>query len=281
MPTMGQKELDNFMAGHFANTCIGSRLVPDGGCGGGKVGRAFVGFVSHQAAMEAKLALDGMACEDCTLRAEWARSEYRPDKHSGAGGGNGGFDDGFFDSCGAGCGAVGGDGGPVGWQAPDVGMLTATPAPVGPLVIRSLQPIGGRSSFAAPPSQQPLAVGMQAGGGWQTPLPPPQGSNQGGGGSRTATVVGARTLHFKNLPFVSENEFSDFVAATFLDQIVCMSFVDANDGRPPVSWVLFIDEAAAALAVSSHRSFEWRGSQVMVQYARKELDPTKVRARRA
>lgn len=85
---------------------------------------------------------------------------------------------------------------------------------------------------------------------------------------------GRRTLHFTNLPTVSRGVFDTFMASTFPGQVAAANFKDAQDGRPPVAWVLFHKAEHADLA-STHNGFEWEGMQVNVQYARTELDPSK------
>lgn len=99
-------------------------------------------------------------------------------------------------------------------------------------------------------------------------------------GYRKAEGGGPRTLHFTNLPAISEDEFHEFIAGTFPDQVTSARFKETNDGRPPVAWVLFVDDFVAAQVAKTHLSFDWHDMQVAVQFARSELDPTKVRGAR-
>jgi len=105
--------------------------------------------------------------------------------------------------------------------------------------------------------------------------------SSGGGSAWTnsggdhATGGGISTLHFTNLPSVSDGEFGEFMAVTFGERVTFSRFVDKGDGRPPVAWVRFADEATAADVLNSHQHFDWLGSQVAVSFARTELDPNK------
>lgn len=96
--------------------------------------------------------------------------------------------------------------------------------------------------------------------------------NSGGGHSSGG---GISTLHFTNLPSVSDSEFGEFMAVTFGDAVTYSRFVDKGDGRPPVAWVRFADEATAASVLASHAHFDWMGVQVAAAFARTELDPSK------
>lgn len=100
------------------------------------------------------------------------------------------------------------------------------------------------------------------------------------GYQQTGSGGGLKTLHFTNLPDISEDEFHEFIAGTFPDQVASARFKQANDGRPPVAWVLFVDDFVAAQVVNTHMSFDWHGMQVAVQFARSELDPSKARGAR-
>lgn len=211
-----QEDLDAFLSANFRSSCIGGRLSDAGGKDsgkGGSFGRAFVGFVSHQAAVEAQVLLEGFDWDGAVLRVEWARSEYTP-------------------------------------LAARRGNLA--PPSSSPVLATH------HSTHRSPPIQSsppPL----------QAPVPHPEQGNA------------VCTLHFTNLPFVSEAEFNQYLSITFPDLVVRARFVHTKDGRPPVAWVLFIDEVAAASVAQSHQMFDWYESQVQVQFARTELDLTKVR----
>jgi len=208
-PGLTQEDLDRFLTTNFYLNCVGGKLTDRGGSDGrGTWGRAFVGFNSHHAAVEAQSLLQGFKWEGAVLRAEWARSEYRP---SGVGKGH---------------------------ENPN-------------------------EAFHPPPQSpaQPMWAASDA-------------SNSTWGNEWASTKA---TLHFTNLPYVTEAEFDAFLTATFPDQVACARFVHSRDGRPPVAWVLFVSDWVAERVVSSHQTFDWKGSQVLVQYARTELDPTKCR----
>lgn len=71
-----QDTLDFFLSSNFGSHCLGGKLS-DGGHGA-RTGRAFVGFLTHHDAREAQAMLEGFNWEGAVLRAEWARTEYRP-----------------------------------------------------------------------------------------------------------------------------------------------------------------------------------------------------------
>lgn len=83
-----QADLDSFLSTNFAGSCIGGTLA-SGGAKNSAFGRAFVGFMSHEAAINAQAILDGFSWEGAVLRAEWARTEYVP-QGSGKGDASGG-----------------------------------------------------------------------------------------------------------------------------------------------------------------------------------------------
>uniref|UniRef100_A0A7S1S019 RRM domain-containing protein n=1 Tax=Alexandrium catenella TaxID=2925 RepID=A0A7S1S019_ALECA len=230
---LSQADLDHFLQTNFGDSCLGGSLDAKGGAMAAP--RAFVGFASHQAASEAQGMLEGFNWDGAQLRAEWARTEFRP---QGAGGGRA--------------------------LAAPVSVPPPRGAPAGQ---RSWEgpPSQGRSWEVAPPSGHRSWEGASP--AWDQP--------RGGGQDRGGAVK--CTLHFTNLPFMSEDDFSNFLGVTFPDQIVCAHFKDSRDGRPPVAWVLFTDDGHAAAAAHSHHSFDLQGSQVLVQYARTELDPSKFR----
>lgn len=215
---VSQEDLNAFLHSNLAGAVIGSKLTDSGGKGSG---RAFVGFVSHSAAVEAQAWLEGSPWNGSILHAEWARTEFRP--HGGA-------------------------------TRPE------------PPVQHHVDDRGVPTPRSRHPPLTPLASA------------PPLGSKTGWRGSvkREGEQV-LRTLHFTNLPNLSEEEFGQFLTANFPNQIEAARFLDARDGRPPVAWVLFFDESCAAVVVGSHQSFEFHGSQVAVQYARTELQHSRVR----
>jgi len=215
-----QADLDSFLEANFCSNCLGGSLDLGGGGRGGSMStpRAFVGFTSHQAAADAQAMLEGFNWEGAQLRAEWARTEYRPPVGERGKGAGGGFGD-----------------------VPAIPALMA-PSPRGPA------PIHYRNV-------------------WEAQITPHYDDRSGA----------KCTLHFTNLPFMAESEFSEFLTVSFPEQVSCAHFKDLRDGRPPVAWVLFIDENVAAAALSSHQMFDLRGSQVVAQYARTELDPAKFR----
>jgi len=233
---MQQADLDDFLGNNFGSECIGGKLA---GGGRGGAARAFVGFVSHDAAGSAQGQLEGLLWEGNTLHAEWARTEFR----------------------------VPGQGG---------GDTAAQYAPQHPEPAWGAPPHKGHHS-----SYEKGFNGQSKGhhsshekGGhgpstWRSPVGK-GGGDKGGGEPRC-------TLHFTNLPHVSDTEFGEFMSVTFPDQVTFSRFVDKADGRPPVAWVRFVDEATASDVAGSHARFDWMGTQVGVQFARTELDPNKAR----
>lgn len=219
---MVQADLDDFLASNFGAECIGGKLT-GGGKGKGGSDRAFVGFVSHDAAWRAQGALEGLLWDGHTLHAEWARSEFNAPQGQAA-------------------------------QAPDLRSSTAWSAPPHK---------GHHSSFGKGGKNEPT---------WGAPTWKADGKKGGGkkGGSEPKC-----TLHFTNLPQVSDSEFGEYMTVTFPDQVTFSRFVDNRDGRPPVAWVRFVDGATASDIASSHANFDWLGSWVSVQFARSELDPNK------
>jgi hypothetical protein len=71
-----QQDLDAFLAANFPASCAGATL--SGGGGSSTYGRAFVGFTTHLGASEAMAALNGHDWDGAILRAEFARTEWRP-----------------------------------------------------------------------------------------------------------------------------------------------------------------------------------------------------------
>jgi len=243
-----QVDLDAFLTTNFGSSVVGGNLDTKGGTSSSP--RAFVGFTTHRAAAEAQAVLEGFGWDGAVMHAEWARTEFRAQ------------------------GAVGsrGGGNALAISAP----MTVPPrnAPVGQ---RSWEtaPVGQRGWEAAPPGQRSWEAAPQGQRSWEAA---PQGQRGWEAAPQYEERSGAKcTLHFTNLPFITEGEFSNFLGATFPEQIVCAHFKDLRDGRPPVAWVLFTDEFNAATAASSHHNFDLQGSQVLVQYARTELDPSKFR----
>jgi len=140
---------------------------------------------------------------------------------------------------------------------------------------------GGSQSeaYSQPP---PRAQAWQAprGGGyddWGGGKSGKSGKGGGGGGGKGGGGGASRTLHFTNLPPISQEEFENFIHSTFSGMVEVANFKDTHDGRPPVAWVLFVDENAAGEIASSHANFDWNDTRVRVAYARTDLDPGKFR----
>lgn len=222
-----QADLDAFLADNFSTEVVGGKLA---GGGKGDSARAFVGFVSHEAAASAQAALEGLSWEGSMLHVEWARTEFRPLGGGGAAASH-----------------------PPAAQAPQRIAASARHDEGS----RSWK--GGKGGYEPSGSKGDSSWKGKHGG---------KGGKDDGGGSKC-------TLHFTGLPQVTDDEFGEFMATTFPDQVAFTRFVDKMDGRPPVAWVRFVDEASAGAVASSHYQFEWFGSQVMVQFARTELDPSK------
>lgn len=227
---LSQENLDDFLVANFGDLFVGSKLndVP------GRSGRAFVGFVTHTAAEEAHVMLEGFAWDDAVLRVEWARSEFKPSAVTAAA-----------------------------WEAP-----AAAAAPLRPRIAATGAPATRAATGSA---RGPVAQGVAWGSG-----------KGGGGGERRHPGKGEEswapvtcTLHFTGLPHIKEDEFEAFLQDTFPDQVTCAHFKDSGDGRPPIAWVLFEGEDAAAAALESHGTFEWQGAQVYARLARSELDPSR------
>lgn len=72
-----QEELDQFLQSVFGKSCMGSKLQSGSGKGPTSLSRAFIGFTTGQNALYAQTLLNGFRWGDATLRAEWARSEFR------------------------------------------------------------------------------------------------------------------------------------------------------------------------------------------------------------
>jgi len=104
-----------------------------------------------------------------------------------------------------------------------------------------------------------------------------QGKDKGSGKGKDKAGCATRTLHFTNLPQVTQDEFDVFMHSTFPGMVEFCNFKDTQDGRPPVAWVLFSDEGTAAEIASSNATFEWNDTSVRVVYARTDLDPSKFR----
>lgn len=138
-------------------------------------------------------------------------------------------------------------------------------------------PGGGPSPAKGAPAPLQFA---RPGKGSGTAVGPPAAQLWGAAASPLETGA-KRTLHFTNLPAISEDEFHNFIAGTFPDQVTSARFKETHDGRPPVAWVLFVDDFVAAQVAKTHLSFEWHDMQVAVQFARSELDPSKVRGARS
>lgn len=262
-----QEELEVFIDTNFPDSCIGGKLA-EGGKGLEKgmppSGRAFVGFVSHQAAAEAQAVLEGFDWDGTTLHAEWARTEFRP---SAAAANKGAPSSSVVigPAIGSGGPGAGRGAGLVGPQSlPQLLQTLVAPASTGGGRGGGIRPIGAASTLGRPSTWEPQRM-------LQKPKPLWTGTPV------VASAGAKRTLHFTNLPTTTEDEFNDFLSASFPEAFVCSRFVDALDGRPPVAWVLFADEASASSVFSSHQKFDWLGAQVSVQYARTELDPSKAR----
>jgi len=228
--SMVQADLDDFLGNNFGSDCIGGKLT-GGGKGKGGADRAFVGFVSHDAAWRAQGALEGLLWDGNTLHAEWARSEFNAPQGQSP-------------------------------QAPDLRSSTAWSAPPHK---------GHHSNFGKGGKSEPA---------WGAPAWKDDGKKGGGkkGGGKKGGGEPKCTLHFTNLPQVSDSEFGEYMAMTFPDQVTFSRFVDNRDGRPPVAWVRFVDPETASDIAGSHANFDWLGSQVGVQFARTELDPNKAAA---
>lgn len=204
---------------------------------GNSEGRAFIGFRNHTSAQEALALLDGYDWFGHALRPEFARSEFR-------------LPGGMPNSV------------PV-QPSPHVvapKMHTPYAPPTSQLLYR---PIGakvneigaGAQAWQISPSLGPAKIGQDA-GGWNSTK---------------------KTLHFTNLPHMTQDSFDQFLSTTFPSMTVAFHLKDSNDGRPPVAWVLFADEGTASETVKQYSSFELEGVNVSVQYARTELDPNKFR----
>jgi len=140
-------------------------------------------------------------------------------------------------------------------------------------------PPGGSPAGPAKGAPPPLQF-ARPGKGTGPAMSPPTAQHWGASPSPLETGA-KRTLHFTNLPAISEDEFHNFIAGTFPDQVTSARFKETYDGRPPVAWVLFVDDFVAAQVAKTHLGFEWHDMQVAVQFARSELDPSKVRGARS
>lgn len=80
-----QGDLDEFLHNNFASECLGGKIAGGGNSGKGGGARAFIGFISHEAAATAQGALEGFCWDGSTLHAEWARTEFRAEPPAGKG----------------------------------------------------------------------------------------------------------------------------------------------------------------------------------------------------
>jgi len=223
-----QQDLDAFLGVNFPVTCVGSTL--SGGGGSSTYGRAFVGFTTHRGANEAMEALNGHDWDGAILRAEFARTEWRP---------------------------------------PAIPVAVAQPT----------------TQAVAPAWGGPRGGGYGGGydssydawGSYKGKDKGKQGKDKGSGKGKDKAGCATRTLHFTNLPQVTQDEFDVFMHSTFPGMVEFCNFKDTQDGRPPVAWVLFSDEGTAAEIASSNATFEWNDTSVRVVYARTDLDPSKFR----
>jgi len=274
-----QADLEEFLRNNFGTECVGGKLSGGGAAAkGGCTARAFVGFVSNDSAATALAALYGFDWDGYTLHADWAKSEFTP-------GAEGTLRAPATAYQGKGQGPAQGEQWPVAeaqqwpaeeapqWPPADADPYAAELAKSGGLIQRNLAAAAakGQQKGYAPPQQQSYVPPQQQQKGYE------KGYEKGGRspnyGKISTPGVNECTLHFANLPPVSDEEFGVFVSMTFPDQVTFSRFVDNHDGRPPVAWVRFIDSFTAGAIAAAHSEFEWMGKQVKVQFAKSELDP--------
>lgn len=232
-----QHDLDAFLAANFPVSCMGATL--SGGGGSGTYGRAFVGFTTHRGANEAIVALNGYDWDGAILRAEFARTEWKPP---------------------AGAAAQA--------QAPPQAAAPAWGEARGGGYGGGCASSGYGGDYASSYDAWGNCKGKDKG---------KKGKDKGGGKGKDKAGGATRTLHFTNLPSVSGDEFEIFMHSSWPGMVEFCNFKDTQDGRPPVAWVLFSDEGTAAEIATSSATFEWNAMTVKVVYARTDLDPSKFR----
>jgi len=236
-----QVDLDVFIAQNFPNSVVGSTVVDPGRSGKpGQNPTAFIGFVSHAAAEYAHQQLNGFVWEGSTVRAEWARKEYKPLN----GGGGGGSQQDYVAT------AVNNI---VSAAYP---LPLSLPAPVAAAAMQKTFP--SESQQFLPP--QPLDASSFA-----MPVPERPRHDYTRFGSAT------RTIHFTSLPFVEEAELRENLQTLYGEQVLASKFKLTQDGRPPVAWVLFADEQMANM-IAKGETVDWLGHQVNAAMARTELE---------